>query len=258
MELSGRRAVVTGPAKGMGAAITLELARAGADLVLAGRDLEAIAPVAEEARAMGRAVTVVGCDVTDPLAVAHLAQVAITGGGIDILVTVAGGRGPIGKTGIETSPGEFAEIMDLNVNAAFLLIRACAPAMIERGGGRIVAIGGTFGLRGRAGRTAYSASKWGMRGLVKSFALELGPHNINVNSVCPGMVEGPRFDTVCADMAARLGITIEEARARHAADYALRRVSRPEDVAHAVVFLASDRARQITGQDLAVDGGWVI
>jgi NAD(P)-dependent dehydrogenase (short-subunit alcohol dehydrogenase family) len=258
MELSGRRAIVTGPAKGMGAAITLELARAGADLVLAGRDLEAIAPVAEEARAMGRAVSVVACDVTDPLAVAHLAQVAITGGGIDILVTVAGGRGPIGKTGIETSPGEFAEIMDLNVNAAFLLIRACAPAMIEQGGGRIVAIGGTFGLRGRAGRTAYSASKWGMRGLVKSFALELGPHNINVNSVCPGMVEGPRFDTVCEDMAARLGITVEEARARHAADYALRRVSTAEDVAHAVVFLASDRARQITGQDLAVDGGWVI
>ncbi|MBC7156332.1 MAG: SDR family oxidoreductase, partial [Rhodobacteraceae bacterium] len=123
---------------------------------------------------------------------------------------------------------------------------------------KIVNIGGTFGLRGRAGRVAYSASKWGLRGLTKSFALELGPHNINVNCVCPGMVEGERFDAVCADMAARLGIGVEQARARHAEDYALRRVSTAQDVAEAVLFLASDRARQITGQDLAVDGGWVV
>ena len=95
-------------------------------------------------------------------------------------------------------------------------------------------------------------------GLTKSFALEAGPHNVNVNSVCPGMVTGPRFEKVCADMAARLGISVEDAKVKHAEDYALRRVSAAGDVAHAVVFLASEKARQITGQDLAVDGGWVI
>ncbi|MBC7156335.1 MAG: SDR family NAD(P)-dependent oxidoreductase, partial [Rhodobacteraceae bacterium] len=151
MDLTGKRAVITGPAKGMGAAITLTLARAGADLVLAGRDTAAIVPVAEEARAMGRQVAVVACDITDPAQVAALAQAA---GAVQILVTVAGGRGPIGKTGVETTPEEFAEIMRLNTDAMFLLMRAFAPGMIAARYGKIVNIGGTFGLRGRAGRVA--------------------------------------------------------------------------------------------------------
>ena len=112
-------------------------------------------------------------------------------------------------------------------------------------------------MRGRAGRMAYSASKWGLRGITKSFALEVGVHNINVNCVAPGMVDGPRFrDKVCADMAKKLGISVEEAAERHAADYALKRVSTDVDVANACLFLASDAARQITGVDLPVDGGW--
>jgi NAD(P)-dependent dehydrogenase (short-subunit alcohol dehydrogenase family) len=258
MDLSGKRAIVTGPAKGMGEAITLALAREGADLVLAGRDIGAIEPVAGLVRDLGRIAQVLSCNITNPASVAAMVQAASDQGPVDILVTVAGGRGPIGKSGIETTPDEFKEILDLNTTAIFTLMRGVAPLMIARGGGKIVNIGGTFGLRGRAGRVAYSASKWGLRGLTKSLALELGPHNINVNCVCPGMVEGPRFDNVCTDMAARLGLTIEKAKARHADDYALRRVSTAQDVANAVVFLASDKARQITGQDLAVDGGWVI
>ena len=120
-------------------------------------------------------------------------------------------------------------------------------------------VGGTFGMRGRAGRMAYSASKWGLRGITKSFALEAGPHNINVNYVAPGMVDGPRFrDKVCADMARRLGISVEAAAERHAADYALKRVSTDDDVANACLFLASDVSRQITGVDLPVDGGWAM
>ena len=116
-----------------------------------------------------------------------------------------------------------------------------------------------FGMRGRAGRMAYSASKWGLRGITKSFALEVGPYNINVNCVAPGMVDGPRFrEKVCANMAQKLGITLEEAMTRHAADYALRRVSTDEDVANACLFLASAVSRQITGVDLPVDGGWAM
>ena len=137
-------------------------------------------------------------------------------------------------------------------------MRAVLPLMKARRYGKIVNVGGTFGLRGRAFRMAYSATKWGLRGITKSAALEFGEFNINVNSVCPGMVDGPRFEKVCSENAKRLGISVEEARRRHAGDYALKRVSTADDVAEAILFFAGDRSRNITGQDLAVDGGWVI
>jgi 3-oxoacyl-[acyl-carrier protein] reductase len=143
------------------------------------------------------------------------------------------------------------------MRGCFNTIRAFAPMMVAQRWGKVVNVGGTFGMRGRAGRLAYSASKWGLRGITKSFALELGPHNINVNNVAPGMVDGPRFrEKVCREMAQRLGITEEEAARRHAADYALGRVTNDADVANACLFMASDVSRQITGVDLPVDGGW--
>ena len=134
------------------------------------------------------------------------------------------------------------------MNGCFHTMRGVLPTMMAQRYGKIVNVGGTFGMRGRAGRMAYSASKWGLRGITKSFALEVGAYNINVNCVAPGMVDGPRFrDKVCADMATRLGITVEEAAERHAADYALKRVTSDADVANACLFLASDASRQITG-----------
>ena len=257
--LKGRVAVITGPAKGLGAAVTLGFAQEGADLALLGRDTAAIEPVAEAAREMGVRALVIGCDMTDQDACASaVAQIdAELGGRIDILVNVAGGSGPIGKTGAETTADEFDEIVLLNMRGPFNMIRAVAPAMQAQEYGRIVNVGGTFGMRGKAGRLAYSASKWGLRGVTKSFALELGSYGITVNNVAPGMVDGPRFRTkVVPEMAARLGISEAEAVERHAADYALQRISTDQDVADACLFLASDRAQQITGADLAVDGGW--
>ena len=255
MDLQGRIGIVTGPAKGMGAAITRSLAGAGARLILAGRDTAAIQPLAKELGA-----EIVGCDVTDEADVAGLMTIIDEkfGGRIDFLVNVAGGSGPLGRPVWENTRAEFEQIMTLNVTGCFLTMRAVLPRMIARKYGKIVNVGGTFGLRGRAGRAAYSASKWALRGLTKSAALEAGPFNVNINCVCPGMVEGERFDRVRSDMAARLGITPDEARERMASEYALRRITRDEDVANAVLFLASDRSRQMTGQDLAIDGGWVI
>jgi NAD(P)-dependent dehydrogenase (short-subunit alcohol dehydrogenase family) len=201
---------------------------------------------------------VVACDITQAAQAEALAQQALAAfGRIDVLVNVAGGSGPIGKTGWETTSDEFNEIVELNMTGCFNTIHAVLPSMIEAKSGKVVNVGGTFGMRGRAGRLAYSASKWGLRGITKSFALEAGPYGINVNCVAPGMVDGPRFrDKVCANMAKKLGITLEEAMTRHAADYALKRVSTDTDVANACLFLASDVSRQITGVDLPVDGGW--
>jgi NAD(P)-dependent dehydrogenase (short-subunit alcohol dehydrogenase family) len=260
LNLKDKVGIITGPAKGMGAAVTRAFALEGARLALIGRDTVAIEPVATEARAIGAEAIVIPCDLTDAKqcdAAATKAKAAF--GRIDFLVNVAGGSGPVGKTGVETTPEEFDDIVTLNMNGCFHTMRSVLPSMIEQRYGKIVNVGGTFGMRGRAGRLAYSASKWGLRGITKSFALEVGSYNINVNCVAPGMVDGPRFrDKVCADMAKRLGITVEEAAKRHAADYALKRITLDEDVANACLFLASDVSRQITGVDLPVDGGWAM
>jgi len=260
LQLKGRVAMITGPAKGMGAAITKAFASEGAKLALVGRDVAAIADVEAEAKALGTETMVIACDLTDAKQCESAAAKAREWfGRIDILVNVAGGSGPIGKTGVETTPEEFDDIVRLNMHGCFHTMRAALPAMIEQRYGKIVNVGGTFGMRGRAGRMAYSASKWGLRGITKSFALEVGSYNINVNCVAPGMVDGARFrDKVCSDMSKRLGITIEEAVERHAADYALKRVTHDVDVANACLFLASDASRQITGVDLPVDGGWAM
>jgi 3-oxoacyl-[acyl-carrier protein] reductase len=261
LSLENRVVVITGPAKGMGAAVTYAFAAEGCKLVLIGRDTSAIEPVADEVKSRGGSAIVVACDLTDAKqcdAAAATAKQAF-GGRIDVLVNIAGGSGPIGKTGVQTTPEEFDEIVTLNMNGCFHTMRAVLPTMIDQRYGKIVNVGGTFGMRGRAGRVAYSASKWGLRGITKSFALEVGQHNINVNCVAPGMVDGPRFrDKVCRDMAQKLGISEEEAAQRHAADYALKRITVDEDVANACLFFASDVSRQITGVDLPVDGGWAM
>jgi NAD(P)-dependent dehydrogenase (short-subunit alcohol dehydrogenase family) len=256
--LSNKAAVITGPAKGMGAAISLAFARQGCRLALVGRDTAAIAPIAQEVTALGRDAIVIACDLTDAAACDRMAaDVENAFGRIDILVNVAGGSGPMGKTGWETTPEDFDEIVTLNMNGCFHTMRAVTPAMIRQKYGKIVNVGGTFGMRGRAGRMAYSASKWGLRGITKSFALEVGEYNINVNCVAPGMVDGPRFrEKVVPTMAKKYGISHEEAARRHAEDYALKRITLDEDVANACLFMASDVSRQITGVDLPVDGGW--
>lgn len=258
--LKGKVAVIVGPAKGMGAAVTRAFAAEGCRLALIGRDVAAIDLVAAEVRALGVQAIVVACDITKGSDCDKAIAATITAfGAVDILVNVAGGSGPIGKTGWETSEEEFDEIVDLNMRGSFNTMRSVSPAMIAAKAGKIVNVGGTFGMRGRAGRMAYSASKWGLRGITKSFALELGPHGINVNCVAPGMVDGDRFrKKVVPEMAARLGISHDAAAEKHAADYALRRVSTDLDVANACLFLASDVSRQITGVDLPVDGGWAM
>jgi 3-oxoacyl-[acyl-carrier protein] reductase len=258
LQLAGKVAVFTGPGKGMGPAIVSAFAKEGCHVVLGGRDIAAMEPVAAAARDAGVEALVAPCDVLTPADTTKLAvQAEQRFGRVDILVNIAGGTGPVGKTAWETTAEEFDEIVRLNMTGCVNTMRAVLPGMIERRYGKVVNIGGTFGMRGRAGRMAYSASKWGLRGITKSTALEAGPYNVNVNCVAPGMVDGPRFRTkVMPGYAKARGITEDEAVAQHAAEYALRRISTDQDVAAACLFLASDVSRQITGVDLPVDGGW--
>jgi NAD(P)-dependent dehydrogenase (short-subunit alcohol dehydrogenase family) len=258
MELNGRVAIITGPGKGMGPAIAETLAREGADLMLCGRDLAPIETVANAVRGLGRKAFVSRCDVCEPAEVTVLAAETMKqfGGRIDILVNAAGGTGPVERSTLETAPEEFDDVVAVNMRGCFLTIRAVLPAMMNQRFGKIVNIGGTWGLRGRAGRMAYSATKWGLRGITKSVAAEAGPYNINVNNVCPGIVEGPRFDNTLRVKAQKSGKSIDQVLQESVAEYALRRLSTAQDVANVVAFLCSEKARQITAQDIAVDGGW--
>ena len=258
MRLEGRKAIVTGAAKGMGAAITTALAREGADLVLAARDTAPLDEVAEEVRALGRDAVVVGCDVTSEAEVRAMVARALEvfGGRIDILVNVAGVTGPIETPVQDIDVADFDHVVAANERGTFLPIKYVVPTMIRQNGGKIVNIGGTSGLRGYAMRTAYSASKWAVRGITRTVALELGPHNINVNAVCPGIVDGPRMQKLCEEKARLRGWSVDEVYDEYVQDMALKRVTTAEDVANAVLFMASDESRQITGQHIAVDGGW--
>ena len=258
MKLEGRKAIVTGAAKGMGAAITTTLAREGADVVLAARDTAPLDEVAEEVRALGRDAFVVGCDVTSEAEVRAMVARALEvfGGRIDILVNVAGVTGPIETPVQDIDVADFDHVVAANERGTFLPIKYVVPTMIRQNGGKIVNIGGTSGLRGYAMRTAYSASKWAVRGITRTVALELGPHNINVNAVCPGIVDGSRMQKLCEEKARLRGWSVDEVYDEYVQDMALKRVTTAEDVANAVLFMASDESRQITGQHIAVDGGW--
>ncbi|PKU22404.1 SDR family NAD(P)-dependent oxidoreductase [Telmatospirillum siberiense] len=258
--LRGRVSIVSGPAKGMGPAIVSAFGEEGCRLVLAGRDMTAIDGVAETLHGSGVEVITVRCDVTKSGDCEALVDKAVAHfGRLDILVNVAGGSGPMGKTTWTTSSEEFKDIVDVNMAGCFNTMRAVLPRMVAQQYGKIVNVGGTFGMRGRAGRMAYSASKWGLRGITKSAALEAGPYNININSVAPGMVDGERFrGKVIPEMMRKLGISEDEAIERHASEYAMRRISSGRDVANACLFLASDVSRQMTGVDLPVDGGWAM
>lgn len=257
--LSGKVAIVTGAAKGIGGVTTEHLARDGAHVALVGRDQQALDAHAKhlDATYPERDSLVVTCDVTDEPAVAAMVTAVVERfGGIDILVNTAGGTGPI-ETGAHEYPAEeFRAILDLNVVGTFLPCKHVIPHLIERGGGRIVNMAGTSGLRGYRNRSGYSASKWAVRGFTRTLALELGPYDITVNDVCPNVTHGGRMDKIVAAKAAKLGTSTDEVYADFAAQTALGRFIEEEDVANAIDFLVSDGAANITGHDIPVDAGW--
>ena len=258
MKLENKNAIVTGAAKGMGAAITLTLAREGADLLLTARDTAALEEVAGQVRALGRRAEVMAADVTDDAQVRAMAEKArnFFDGRIDILVNVAGVTGPIETPAWEIEAEDFSHVIEANIRGTFLPIKYVIPSMVARRSGKIVNIGGTSGLRGYKYRAAYSSSKWGVRGLTRTVALDAGEYGINVNVVCPGIVHTPRMDKLVEEKARVRGWTTEEVYKEYVDEMILKRVTEPQDIADAVLFLASDDSRNMTGQEITVDGGW--
>ena len=257
--LEGKVAIVTGGAKGIGAVISDYLAEDGAHVALAGRNDDALRlkAAALDEKFPGRRSLPIRCDVTDERQVEDMVD-AVAGrfAGIDILVNTAGGTGPIETPAHEYPVGEFRQILELNVIGTFLPCKYVIPHLIARGGGRIVNLAGTSGLRGYRNRSGYSSSKWAIRGLTRTLALELGQYGITVNDVCPNVTNGARMDRIVAEKARLLGRTPEEVYADFAAQTALGRFVEESDVADAVRFLVSPAARNITGHDVPVDAGW--
>ena len=247
MRLEGKNAVVTGAAKGMGAAITLRLAREGANIVLTARDTSALEEVAAQVRDIGRKAAVVKANVTATAEVEAMANTAreFFDNRIDILVNVAGVTGPIETPVWNIEPEEFSFVIEANIRGTFLPIKYILPTMIEQKSGKIVNIGGTSGLRGYKYRTAYSSSKWALRGLTRTVALDVGEYGINVNIVCPGIVRTPRLDNLCREKAQVRGWTYEQVYDEYVQEMALKSVTEPQDVADACLFVATlpERAR---------------
>jgi NAD(P)-dependent dehydrogenase (short-subunit alcohol dehydrogenase family) len=241
-DLEGRTALVTGASRGIGAAIARALDRAGARVALAARDRAGLEAAAAE---LANDPAILVTDLARPEAPRELAARALAVlGSVDVLVNNAGvaHRGPA----VELDAEVIDRLHAVNVRAPLLLIAALVPSMIDRSQGAIINLSSVSGVVGTPKRAAYAASKGAIDAATRSLAIELGPWGIRVNAVAPGVVD--------TDLWARnkaIPGVVEQIEAQ----IPLRRWSVPDDVADAVVFLASDAARYLTGETMSVDGG---
>jgi 3-oxoacyl-[acyl-carrier protein] reductase len=243
VDLTGKVAFVTGGTRGIGHAIARALRSAGARVAITGRDAGRARAAAAE---LGDGVAGFGCELAEPAQIeAAVAAAEAALGPIDILVNNAGLTRD--QIVLRMSDADWDTVLDANLKGAFLTIRAVLKGMMKRKAGRIINVTSIVGLTGNKGQANYAASKAGLIGLTKSVAKEYASRNILVNCVAPGFVE--------TDMTGALPV---EARSTLLQQIALGRLGHPEDIAGAVLFLASDLAGYVTGQVLVVDGGLVI
>ena len=241
--LDGKVAMVTGGTRGIGRGIAAALAAAGARVAVLGRDRSRAEAVATELGAGARGF---GCDVTSQASVeSAVAAIEKDLGGVDILVNNAG----VTKDNVflRLTDADWDTVLEANLKGAFRTIRAASRGMMKKRWGRIINVASVVGLIGNKGQANYAASKAGLIGLTKTIARELASRGITVNAVAPGYI--------ATDMTASL---TDEQRELLARQIPLERLGTPEDVAAAVLFLASHEAAYITGQVLAVDGGMVM
>ena len=244
--LGGKRALVTGGSKGIGAVTARVLAEAGADVAVVGRDREGLAASAERVRETGRTCLTIEADLSTVDGPEKAAQAALNEfGRVDILVNNAGIAllAPL----LELSAKEWDETLAVNLRSPFLLAKLLAPAMIEGGGGKIVNVSSQAGFGALEGHAAYSASKGGLNMLTKTMALEWGPHNINTNAVAPTVILTPMGEKNWGDPSKSEPML---------AKIPLGRFGTPTNVADLILFLASPAADMICGEVIYIDGGY--
>jgi NAD(P)-dependent dehydrogenase (short-subunit alcohol dehydrogenase family) len=247
MAEAGLRVLVTAGAAGIGRAIAEAFAAAGARLWVADVDAAALETCPAEWHRDR-------LDVTDEAAVAALfARLAAAWQGLDVLCANAGIAGPTAKVE-EIALEDWRRCVSVNLEGAFLFAKHAAPLMKAQRQGAMILISSTAGMYGYPNRAPYAAAKWGVIGLMKTLAMELGPFGIRANAVCPGAVEGPRMEGVLQREAAAKGTTRDAIYAGYAAGTSMKSFVAAEDVARMAAFLGSDAARLVSGQVIAVDG----
>jgi 3-oxoacyl-[acyl-carrier protein] reductase len=241
--MKDRVAFVTGASQGIGWACAIELAKAGARVVGGARQQEKLARLVEEIRVLGGEAAAVELDLRSQDSIqAAAARARELYGNVDILVNNAG----VTRDGLamRMSPESWSEVIDTNLTGSFQTIQALLPGMVRNRWGRIINVSSVVGQAGNPGQANYVASKAGLIGLTKALAQEVASRNITVNAVAPGFIQTAMTETLD-----------EKVRERILAAIPLKRMGSPEEIAHAVCFLASDQAAYITGQVLGINGG---
>ena len=248
--IEGKRVIVTAAGSGIGAQVARRFTAAGAKVFVCDVDADAVA--AYKAANPGIGATV--ADVSAPGDVERFFDEALSHlGGLDILVNNAGIAGPASPVE-EMDVEGFKRCVDVNLTGAFLCVRRAVPAIKAAGGGAIILMSSNAGTMGLPFRAPYVATKWGVIGLMKTLAMELGPHQIRVNALCPGDVEGERIARVIALEAENRGMTCDEVVAERVAAVSLRTMVTADDVADMMLFLCSDAGAKVSGQAVLVDG----
>ncbi|MDE1145793.1 MAG: SDR family NAD(P)-dependent oxidoreductase [Azospirillaceae bacterium] len=256
--LTGKVALVTGGTRGLGLTLARTLVGAGCAVAVIGRDPQAGAAAVETLQALGGTARAISADVTDEAAMrAAAAEAEAHLGPLDITLCAAGvssPKAPLWQMGAET----YRHCFDTNVLGVINGMTATLPGMVARGGGRVIVIGGTYGHKGVAGFSVYASSKWALRGLVRSAALDAAPHGVTVNMISPGGVDGERLRRLFRQSAEANGEPEDAPLKRFTTGTALGRLVSEDDVAAAMLHLLGPGGRMMTGQDIVVDAGMVI